>query len=145
MKYRLTRGVFIAPLLLIIMLAGNLLGCSGTVKAYETAENIGDTAKIVGEHYFAIVQEANQLKKSGALNGNELEEAQNLVRNTRPAIDALAAAGEIYEATANGTTEAELAAAISKTSAAVAKLMTIVKSAGSSSRIDAANLRGLPA
>lgn len=115
--------VFIIPLLFL------LASCAGTTSAYKAAEGIDQTAKVVAEHYYAVVKEANTLKQSGALAGGALVKAQQLVRDTRPAIDQLATAAQAYEGLQSATTEAELEAAILEASTSIAALIDIIKAA----------------
>ncbi len=106
-----------------------LAGCAGTQAAYTAAEGIDQTAKVVAEHYYAVVKEANALKTSGALAGDDLVKAQDLVRDTRPAIDTLASAAQVYEGVQSAETEAELEAAILKASTSIGALIDILKAA----------------
>ena len=121
---------FLVPLLGVVLLVG-IAGCSGTQTAYSAAAAQGpDTiAKVVVEHYYALVREANTMKKAGALTGDNLVKAQDVVRDTRPAIDSLAQAAGAHRALQTSTTEAELEAAIAKAAAAVAKLIDIISQA----------------
>ena len=122
-------------LMLIISMVFVIAACQGTQRAYKAAEGIDQNAKVVAEHYYALVKEANNLKKSGVLDGGELVRAQNLVRDTRPAIDKLATAAKAYEATQTATTEAALSQAIADAAIAISELIDIIKAARTSSSL----------
>lgn len=122
-------------LMLIIPMVLVIVACQGTQRAYKAAEGIDENAKVVAEHYYALVKEANDLKKSGVLAGGDLVEAQNLVRDTRPAIDKLATAASAYEAAKTATTEAALSQAIADAAVAIAELIDIIKAARDSASL----------
>ena len=106
-----------------------IAGCQGTKRAYEAAEGVDQNAKVVAEHYYALVREANSLKQSGVLEGGDLVKAQDLVRSTRPAIDQLALAARAYDNANTAETEAELNQAILEASTAISQLIDIIKAA----------------
>ena len=114
-------------ILLLGLLA--LSACQGTQRAYEAAEGVDQNAKVVAEHYYALVKEANDMKAAGTLAGGELVQAQNLVRDTKPAIDSLADAARAYENAQTAETEADLNRAINDAATAVSKLIDIIKAA----------------
>ena len=114
---------------LVLCLALALAACQGTKQAYQAAEGVDENAKVVAEHYFALVREANDLKASGALAGGDLVKAQQIVRSTRPAIDQLATAARAYENVQTATTEAELNAAITQAATSISSLIDIIKRA----------------
>jgi hypothetical protein len=120
-----------------IVLASAVLasGCTGTKDAYQAAAGPGQNAKVVAEHYYALVKEANNLKKSGILVGDGLARAQQLVRETRASIDILAAAAYTYELVQNATNQAELEVAIAQAAIAVSRLIDIIKAARDSSSL----------
>ena len=121
--------------IIVIALLSVVASCAGTTRAYKAAEGVDQNAKVVAEHYYALVREANDLKQSGILAGGDLVAAQRLVRDTRPAIDKLAAAAQAYQGVQSATTEAELEAAINDAAIAISGLIDIIKAARSSSSL----------
>lgn len=121
---------------LLIVIMAVVVGCQGTKRAYQAAEGVDENAKVVAEHYFALVREANDLKQSGILAGGDLVSAQNLVRSSRPAIDRLVDASRAYENVQTATTEAELEQAIADAAIAIQELIGIIKAARDSSNIE---------
>ncbi len=138
-KSRLIRFVNVGILALCV---GMLAGCAGTKRAYQAAEGVDQNAKVVAEHYYALVREANDLKKKEILTGTALARAQEIVRTSRPAIDHLSTAARAYEGVQDATTEAELNAAIAEAAIAISELIDIIKAARGSSSISREN-RGL--
>lgn len=125
-----------ACLILAVLACFTLLtSCAGTQRAYKAAEGVDQNAKVVAEHYYALVREANDLKKSGILAGGDLVKAQNLVRDTRPAIDKLSGAAMAYEGVQSATTEAALDKAITDAAIAISELIDIIKAARDSSSV----------
>lgn len=120
----------------MVFIVAILSGCAGTKQAYTSAEGVDQTAKVVAEHYYALVKEANALKQSGILKGGELARAQQLVRDSRPAIDSLVNASKAYEQAQTATTEAELNQAIAAAAVEISGLIDIIKAARSSSSIN---------
>lgn len=114
---------FVFTALLVLALSA----CQGTKLAYEAAEGVGENAKVVAEHYYALVKEANAMKQAGTLAGGDLVEAQNLVRTTKPAVDQLAAAAQAYESVQSAETEKELNQAISDAAIAISQLIDIIQ------------------
>lgn len=119
--------------IMLIFIVSLVAGCAGTKSAYQAADGIDQNAKVVAEHYYALVKEANTLKDSGILAGGDLVKAQQLVRDSRPAIDSLVSASQAFEQTQTATTEAELNQAIAKAAIAISGLIDIIKAARSSS------------
>ena len=126
--------------IMAIIVAGALLapGCTGAKQAYQAAEGPGQNAKVVAEHYYALVKEANSLKASGILTGDNLVNAQRLVRDMRPVIDALAAAASAYEQVQNAVTQADIELAIARAAIAVSQLIDIIVAARDSSSLQIA-------
>lgn len=94
---RRIRSSPVAGLLALALGAMLLTGCAGTRQAYQAAEGVNETAKVVAEHYYSIVQELNRLDDAGALTPSALSHTQDLVRKTRPLIVELGDAGIAYE------------------------------------------------
>ncbi len=118
--------------IIVIVLALVFAGCAGTRSAYQAAEGIDETAKVMAEHYYAVIREANTLSASGELTGSALAKAQDVVRATQPFITELAAASRAYTALQNAETEADLSAAISNAAIAISKLIDVVKGSNTS-------------
>lgn len=105
-------------------------GCAGTRNAYTAAKGDPEaTAKVVSEHYIAVVHELNTLKQDGTLNGEALVRAQALVSSTKPLIDQLAIAAQHFAAVKNAKTEEELTIALNEATLAVSKLIDIIRAA----------------
>ncbi len=122
--------------IIVIVLALVFAGCAGTRSAYQAAEGIDETAKVMAEHYYAVIREANTLSASGLLTGSALAKAQDVVRATQPFITELAAASRAYTALQNAETEADLSAAISAAAIAISKLIDVVKGSNTSALYD---------
>lgn len=112
---------------IIIMLALVLTACAGTRSAYQAAEGLDETAKVIAEHYYAVIREANALSASGQLTGTALAKAQDVVRATQPTITELAGASRAYTALRDAETEADLSNAISNAAIAISRLIDVVK------------------
>ena len=132
----LTPGPSINGILAILVASSMLAGCTGTRAAYKAADGLDETAKVVSEHYYALVREANVLKDSGALAGQELDTAQALVAVTAPAITDLATAAQAFEAVQNAQTEGDLQRAINDAAIAVSKLVDVIKAVTSTVSVE---------
>jgi hypothetical protein len=114
--------------LLIILAMTTLVGaCAGTKAAYRAAEGLEEKAYVVGEHYYALVREGNDLKNRGILSGSQLDRAQALVQSSRPVILELADATRAYANVKNAETEAELERALNPAALAVSRLVDVIK------------------
>lgn len=120
----MTRSALIA-----LVLALALSACSGTRDAYRAAEGVNDTAKVVAEHYYALVKQANKAKEDGTLAGANLVRAQTAVRETQPIVMRMGAAAEAYEQVKSAATEAELSRALDAAIRAVSALIDTLKQA----------------
>lgn len=118
--------------IIVIVLALVLSACAGTRMAYQAADGIEETAKVVAEHYYAVIREANTLSASGQLTGTALAKAQDVVRATQPVITQLVEASRAYTALRDAETEADLSAAISTAAIAISKLMDALKGSNTS-------------
>lgn len=118
-----------------------LSGCAGTAAAYREAAKQPDaldaTAKVISEHYFALVREANELAERGVLSDSALAHAQDVVRVTEPVILELGDAAQLYKAVRSSSNAAELERALSNAAMAVARLLDFIKPRRTSSLIDA--------
>lgn len=121
----------ILPFILLMLTA-----CAGTKHAYQAADGIEEVAKVMNEHYFAIVKEANALADRGELTGSSLARAQSAVTATRPVINELSDAAQAYSAVRNATTEAELSDAINKAAIAISRLIDTLKQSSTASLIE---------
>jgi len=113
--------------LLIVLLAIMATGCAGTRDAYKAAEGVEETAKVMSEHYLAILNELNVMKANGDLAGAALDRAQSVVRVAAPAIDEVRLASDNYTAAKTAKTEAELTAALSRAAIQLSRLIDIIK------------------
>jgi len=123
---RLSQIVVLWPVIILCLLSV-FAACSGTREAYRAAEGVEEIAKVVGEHYYALIKEANRLSSDGVLYGNSLAKAQDVVRATQPVISELAEAAKAYKALRSAETEAELKTAITNAAIAVSRLINAVK------------------
>ncbi len=122
-----TRSPAIIGLLAILLACLALSSCAGTRAAYQAAEGLEETAKVVGEHYYALVREANDLADRGMLSDSALVHAQDIVRKTSPVVISLAAAALKYKAVKSATTELELERALTDAAIAVSRLMDAIR------------------
>jgi hypothetical protein len=104
-----------------------LTACAGTRMAYHAADTPLETATVVGEHYYALVREAADLKEAGTLTGTALAEVQSADQTAKPIVLDLTRAIEAYQETRNAQTEAELQAALNKAVIAVNRLITAMR------------------
>lgn len=111
-------------------------GCAGTKSAYRAAEGVDQTAKVVSEHYYALVREANELRRNGVLRGTSLQNAQQVVSETRPVILQMADVARRYDLVRNAQTQAELERAVNEAAIAVSRLVDIIKAWRQTSAID---------
>lgn len=118
--------------LAILLTCLMLSGCAGTRAAYQAAEGLEETAKVVGEHYYALVREANDLDDKGMLSASALAHTQDIVRKTSPAVLALAQAAVKYKAVKSATNELELERALSDAAIAVSRLIDAIRRRGTS-------------
>jgi len=132
----LTPGPSINGILAILVASSMLAGCTGTRAAYKAADGLDETAKVVSEHYYALVHEANVLKDSGQLAGQELDTAQALVATTAPVILDLASAAQTFETLQTAETEAELQKAINDAAIAVSRLVDLIKAVSTTVSVD---------
>ena len=114
-----------------------MTGCAGTSSAYKAAEGLSETAYVVGEHYYALVREANDLDDAGNLQANELQRLQTIARETRPTIVALLDAANSYDMVRSSANEAELTNAIADAAVAVSRLVDAIKAVGGSAHFEA--------
>lgn len=121
--------------LIVVLMLSLMCACAGTKHAYQAADGIEETAKVMSEHFFALVREANALAESGELAGSDLARAQNGVSRTRPVVRSLAEASQAYEAVQNSDTEAELNRAINDAAIAISRLINTLKQARATSQL----------
>lgn len=114
-------------LLIILAMSTLVVACAGTQQAYRAAEGLEQKAYVVGEHYYALVREGNNLKNQGILSGSQLDRAQDLVRSTRPVILELQNAAEAYSLVKSAETEADLERALNNAAIAVSRLVDTIK------------------
>jgi hypothetical protein len=123
--------------LLIVLAMVALVGaCAGTKAAYKAADGLEEQAKVVSEHYFALVREGNDLKDRGVLSGSQLDAAQRVVETSRPIILELSTAAEAWTALANAETEADLERALSNAAIAVSRLVDIIKAVRTTTHLE---------
>jgi len=111
----------------LLLTAGSMSGCAGTRAAYEAAEGMDEIAFVTRDHWYALVNEANEARRSGELTGEPLDRAQDIVRGARPIIDELDTIRRQWQTLKNASTEADLQAAIAAAAANVARLLIIVR------------------
>lgn len=96
---------------LLLTACALVAACAGTRQAYQAADTLDDSAKVVTEHYFAIIREVNDLADQGAPQ-EWVTRAQDLERRTSPVVFALRDASEAYEAVRSAENEQALADAL---------------------------------
>jgi hypothetical protein len=118
----------LAPLALLVALGAlfGLGGCLGTRDAYRQAQGLEETAKVVAEHYIALLHEANNLKDAGALTGDALAKTQAAVETIDPLVRQMTTAAQAFEAVSNAQTEAALQEAIDRAVIEVSRLVDLV-------------------
>lgn len=84
-------------LLVVLALVALTAGCSGTRNAYQAAEGVEETAKVMTYQYTAIVHELNRMRSTGTLKGEQLERSQEIVRTGTPIVHQMSAAAITYE------------------------------------------------
>ena len=139
---------FIVLLLSMLMLSG----CAGTRSAYKAADGLSETAYVVGEHFYALVREANDLDDQGQVSSYQMGKIQDIARETRPTIVELLNTGAAYDAVKSAVeaveatearisdalvdeafeAEANLSEALMDAALAVSRLAMAVKAAGGS-------------
>lgn len=107
-----------------------LSGCAGTRQAYKAAEGVEQTAQVVAEHYYALVHQANELKQSGKLAGEDLVVAQSIVSKTSSVVIKMSHAAKAYEAVRSADNEAALEQAIADAAVAISALIDAIKGGG---------------
>lgn len=125
----------IVGILAVLLASLALSGCAGTRAAYSAAEGLEENAKVVGEHYYALVREANDLKDSGELSGSTLRTAQDLVRYGRPLLIELAGAARAYEAVRSADNAQALERALSNAAIAVSRLLDVIQRSRNTSNL----------
>lgn len=119
----------IVGILAAVMASLMLSGCTGTKAAYKAAVGAEETAFVLGEHYYALVRQANELAGAGQLVGSSLSRAQDVVRITKPVVDELIRTSLAYAAYTNAATEEDLQRAITDAAIAISRLVDAIKGA----------------
>ena len=114
-------------LIAVVAMSTLIVACAGTRSAYQAAETLEEQAYVVGEHYYALVREANELRRSGALSGSTLTRAQDLVQGSRSIIAELEDAARAYTNVRNAETQADLERALNEAAVAVSRLVDVIK------------------
>ena len=125
----------IVGLLALLLTFLMLSSCAGTRSAYKAADGLSETAYVVGEHYYALVREANDLDAQGQLSSYQLRNIQDVARDTRTPIVAMLNAASAYELARSAETEEELSAALTSAAIAVSRLVNAIKAAGGTARV----------
>ena len=113
--------------LFIILALIGLTGCAGTQNAYRAADGVDEIAFVIGEHYYAVLNEATKAKEEGRLTGSNLLKAQRVAERTAPVILSLTRAGEAYQLIQNAETESALQIAIVAAAQALTELIDAVQ------------------
>ncbi len=112
-----------------LLIATLLTACAGTRSAYHEAITLDETATVVGEHYYALVKEAADLKASGALHGGALAQVQAADTEAKPLVIQLTTAAEAYRALRTADSEAVLQEALNQAVLAVNGFINALRSA----------------
>ena len=126
----------IVGVLALILAALTLSGCAGTRAAYKAADGVSETAYVVGEHYYALVREANDLDDQGQVSNQDLRNIQNIARETRPTIVSMLNAASAYGAVKSAQNELELSNALADAAIAVSRLVDAIKAVGGSTHME---------
>ena len=125
----------IVGVLALILAVLTLSGCAGTRSAYKAAEGLSETAYVVGEHYYALVRETNDLDDKGQLSDRELRKIQDIAQESRPTIVALLNAANAYDLAKSAENETELSNALATAALAVSRLVDAIKDVGGSAHV----------
>ncbi len=112
-----------------LVMAVLLTACAGTRSAYQEASTLDETAAVVGEHYYALVKEAADLKESGALTGAALARVQAADAAAKPLVIQLTQTAEAYRAVKTADNEAVLQEALNQAVLAVNGFINALRSA----------------
>lgn len=116
--------------LAIILAAIAISGCAGTKAAYKAAEGLPETAYVVGEHYFALVREVNDMDDAGKLSSGDLRRLQAVALQTRPPVMALLDATSAYDQVRSADNQEALEAAMADAAVAISRLIQAIKAVG---------------
>jgi hypothetical protein len=105
-----------------------LVACAGTRTAYQTAATPLETATVVGEHYYALVKEAADLKNAGALTSTALAKVQAADRAAKPVVVELTRTVEAYQLVKSAQNEAAMQIALNKAVLAVNSFINALRS-----------------
>ena len=126
---------WLVGMLAALLALGAMSGCAGTTAAYKAADGLSETAFVVGEHYYAMVQEANYLDDQGYLTDRQLSNLQDMAEQTRPAVIALLDAANAYDSVRSAETEDALSAALADAAVAISRMVNALKAIGGSSNL----------
>lgn len=113
--------------LVLAALAVALTACAGTRQAYQSAETLDETAKVVVRHYTATTNEATRLIESGNVSDATAERIRELDRDVYPLIQQVEQLAAAHAELGTAETEAELAEAIDTAVVALSDLIDAVE------------------
>lgn len=114
-------GVALAALALV-----GLAGCAGTQAAYQAADTLPETAKVVSEHYYALLREANDLADAGAPD-SFVARAQEIEREATPIVLSLREASEAYVAISTADNAEALQDALNEAVPLVSRFVDLIR------------------
>jgi len=125
------------PFLLAMLLGVALIpafalpGCvgSGTRAAYSEAQNLGEQAYVLAEHYAALVEQAANLKDKPTTPTTAVAKMQAADRAAKPVVLRLKTVRDAYVATKTAQTEAELQLAVNQAVLVIADLVRAIQAA----------------
>lgn len=131
------RNGLVATLLVVglaLLATGTVLavhGCtgSGTREAYKQADNVGEQAYVLAEHYATLIEQAAILKAKPTTPLSAISKMQEADRVAKPVVLRLKSLRDAYVATKNADTEAQLQLAVNQAVLAVADLVRAVNTA----------------
>lgn len=129
------KSPWLVGVLALILAALAMSGCAGTTAAYKAADGLSETAYVVGEHYYAMVAEANYLDDQGLLTDRQLGSLQDMAAQTRPSVIALLDAASVYDSIRSAETEAALSAALADAALAIKRMVDAIKAVGGTSQL----------
>lgn len=125
----------IGVIFMALFVANFIAACAGTKAAYKEADGLFETAFVVGEHYYALIREVNDLDDQGQLSSRDLRTLQEIALQTRPSVLALLDAAEAYQSFESAETEDDLTLALADAAEAIARLINAIDNFGGQTHI----------
>lgn len=104
----------------------SVTACSGVSAAYKAAENPGELAYVLLEHYAALVKAAADLAEKPTTPASAIQAMQRADATAKPVVLKLRPLREAYIATKSATSEADLQLATNQAVLAIADLVRAI-------------------